>query len=155
MCGSTLDCLTILFDAEEITLRPYMLLADVLALLKNRNYRIDPDPAINATYLELIEDGVDIVFKSDRMSSVFLFIDPVPPRTDRFSSRCNVLSHSFWAAPSPARFSTELQALGFKKSARAFPDAIDYLNDKVRLRFEDRMNRAMILFDDGSRIRGS
>lgn len=150
-----MDTLIIQLGSDEIRLKPQDTLDGILEVLKNREVHIDPDPEMNRTYLELTGDGMDIVFKGDQLSSVFLFLDPIPPRTDRFQGHCNILSERFFVAPSHELFVSEMAALGLVKNNRKYPNAVDYLNEHIRVRLERRNGSSMILIDDGSFLRAN
>lgn len=150
-----MNTLIIQLDSDEIRLKPQSPIESVLEALKNRETRIDPDPGLNRTDIELPRDGIDLVFICDQLSSVYLYIDPVPPRTDRFNGRCNLLSDRFLAEPGAELFCSEMTAIGLVKSDRTFPNAMDFLNEQVRVRFERRRGKSLIVFDDGSLVRGA
>lgn len=147
--------LVLQFDTEQITMDMQDTRADVLKAVAGRNAKIEDDPEVNATYIELIDDGVDIVVKNGKLSSVFLFLDPVSPRSDRFVGQCNYLDESFFAKPNEAAFEQALSAQGFGKSSRVYPNAIDYMSTTMRVRYERRDNKTMILFDSGDRLRAA
>lgn len=128
-------------------------LQEVRAKLMGLNHQVDDDPEVGATYIELNEDGVDLVLKKGHLSSVFLFLDPVPPRTDAFEGQCSFLSDDFFSQPSETKFSRQLQAQGFSKPERRYPNAVDYINSTVRLRYETRSQKRLVLFDDGKFVR--
>lgn len=141
------------FDTEQVELSLQDSLDDVLQATSGRKRLVEDDPDVNATYIELVEDGVDIVATGGTLTSVFLYLDAVPPRADCFTGGCNYLAPSFFAAPSEATFTAQMEEQGLRRSKKQFPNAIDYLDDEVRLRLETRQGRVMVLFDDGAFVR--
>lgn len=138
-----------------VVLRLGAFVDDVRTILKAKQFTQVDDPEVDAVNLELPNDGLEILFKGGRLSTVFLHLARPDGQGTYFNGATNFLGRSFFEDPSAEDFERILATQGFVRSLRQYPFAIDMLTDKVRLRYEDRRDQRLICFDSGDRIRAA
>ncbi|WP_400083990.1 hypothetical protein [Yoonia sp. R78084] len=127
--------------------------ADLPSLLVPRKYLRNDDPEMQRTSFQLPDDGVEIIFQNGALRGVFLYLASSDNGQPVFTGSTNFLSEAFFRAPSPHLFEVTLAASSFARSARQYPNAIDMLTDKTRLRYETRPDQSIIYFDSGASLR--
>jgi len=111
------------------------------------------EPETATTYFLLKQYGIEIVARDGLFRCVFLYLSPQQSGGAAFMGTVDLLPAEFVAAPSEKGFQAALYALGFTRSARRFPNAVDMLTDQVRLRYEKSEHQHIVLFDDGALAR--
>lgn len=95
--------------------------------------------------------GINLVFKSEKLSSIYLYLSPVA-KYKKYSGTCSYLEE-FWKDPNPDKFVQSLELQNYKLREQKNVKVIDMLSEELRIRLSMRPEQNYILIDDGSRIR--
>lgn len=129
---------------------------DVVALraaLEAVRHHEEADPELDRIDFELLDDGISLVCKAQKLSTVFVHLTPEAPFAAPFAGTLDLVPDAFLDAPSQEAFQAVMEAQGYVRTVRQFPNAVDMVTDKVRLRYSDRHDVRMITFDRGDLVR--
>ena len=105
------------------------------------------------SYLRMIGRGVELSFRAGKLSSVFLYPTKGPENCGVFDGETDLLTREALSQTNANAFCDALEARGFVPPEKTYPFSVDRLNDQMRLRFEQRDGRVVVLIDDGAMIR--
>lgn len=125
----------------------------VLRILSNYKVSREDDLEMGRSYLLMIERGVELTFKLNQLSSVFLYITKGPENLGLFDGETDLLKKEIIQSQDEKLFSETLESKGFRPTEKVYPFAVDRLNDSIRIRLEKREGRAIILIDNGAMVR--
>lgn len=95
--------------------------------------------------------GFSLNFKDETLSAIFLYVDK--KGFSPFSGKITYLDDAFWKISNAENFKLALTSNGFTEWPKKYPNAVDMVTDKIRIRLTTRPNSKMISIDDGSFIR--
>jgi len=95
--------------------------------------------------------GINLVFKSEKLCSIYLYISPVA-KYKKYPGTCSYLEE-FWKDPNPDKFVQSLELQNYKLREQKNAKVLDMLSEELRIRLSMRPEQNYILVDDGSRIR--
>ena len=113
----------------------------------------EADPEMRRVYFKAFQDGFTVSYDEDGSLTLFLHLEAEDGRDDVFTGSTTHLSSGFFANPGAEQFESQMLQQGFQRWPRIFPNAIDMVMDGLRIRFETRPMHAMVVIDDGARLR--
>lgn len=125
----------------------------ITAILSNYEIIREDDDEMSRSYLRMIGRGVELSFKADKLSTVFLYVTEGPEDCGSFSGETDLLTRDVLASKDAKVFCDALEAQGFVPSKKEYPFSVDRLNKELRLRREERQGNTVVLIDDGAMIR--
>lgn len=93
--------------------------------------------------------GINLVFKSEKLSSIYLYISPAG-KLKKYLGTCSHLVE-FWKDPNQDNFIKTLELQNFELFRQRNVNVIDMLSAELRIRLSMRPENNYILIDDGSR----
>jgi hypothetical protein len=145
--------LVLKFGTEDLFLSLRDDIDHVAGLTSNYEIRRADDPEMGRSYFRLIGRGVELTFKANELSSVFLYVTEGPENCGTFSGETDLLKRGILDAKDDKVFCDALEEQGFVPVAQKYPFSVDRLSDKLRLRLEQRQGSVVVLIDDGAPIR--
>ena len=125
----------------------------VAELLYDLEIRREDDLEIGRSYLRLVGHGVELSFKDNKLSSVFLYVSEGPENCGTFRGETDLLTREVFTSKDDKVFCDALEAQGFVLAKKKYPFSVDYLNDELRVRLECRHGSIIVLIDDGEMVR--